>query len=98
MLPTVALLALATVALKGAAAAVPHLPDSLIERTRLLAPGLLAALVVTELTGSDGIPRIDAKAAGVAVALLLAWRRAPLALIVIAGAVVAAAARAAGAP
>lgn len=96
MLPTVALLALATMALKGAAAAVPRLPDALVERTRLLAPGLLAALVVTELTGADGIPRFDAKAAGVAAALLLAWRRAPLALIVVAGAAVAAAARAAG--
>ena len=94
MLATVLVLAAATFALKGAAALVPHLPDELVERTGHLAPALLAALVVVEVTGRSGTVVLDAKAAAVAVAVLLAWRRAPLAICIVAGAATAALLRA----
>lgn len=86
----VVLLAVATIALKGAASVLPRVPDGLARRTAGLAPALLAALVVVEVTGADGVPQLDAKTAGVAAALVLAALRAPFAACVIAGAAVAA--------
>jgi hypothetical protein len=89
-------LTLLTVALKGAAAVVPRIPAVLARRTAGLAPALLAGLVVTQLTSKSGWLHADAKLAGVAAATALAALRAPLAICVIAGAVVAAVLRAAG--
>lgn len=94
MLTAVVVLAAATFAFKGAAALVPHLPDELVARTANLAPALLAALVVVEITGDGGTVVLDAKAAAVATAILLAWRKAPLAVCIVAGAAVAALLRA----
>jgi branched-subunit amino acid transport protein len=89
-------LAALTFLFKGAGALVRHVPPPVARRLGGLAPALLAALVVTELTGDEGLPRLDAKAAGVAVAAVLAWRRAPFAVCVVAGAAVAACLRLAG--
>lgn len=86
-------LAACTWAFRGAGSVLPQVPEALARRTTGLAPALLAGLVVTELTGATGVPRLDAKAAGVAAAALLAARRAPLAVCVVAGAGVAAALR-----
>jgi branched-subunit amino acid transport protein len=89
---TLAILALGviTFVFKGAGALLPSIPEPIERRLAGLAPALLAALVVTELTNDHGVPHVDAKLAGVAAALVLAWRRAPFALTVIVGAAVAA--------
>ena len=93
-----AVLALSAVtwAIKGAGPLLwSRVPPALSRRLSGLAPALLAGLVMTEMTGPDGSVDIDAKLAGVAVALLLAWRKAPLWITVSAGAAVAAGLRAA---
>jgi branched-subunit amino acid transport protein len=83
-----------TVLLKGAGALLPELPPAFVARLGGLAPALLAALVYVELAGDHPTPQLGAKAAGVAAAVVLAWRRAPFALCVVAGAAVAAGLRA----
>ena len=83
-----------TIAIKAAGSLAPSIPDGLARRTKGLAPALLAGLIVSDVVGADGVPDIDAKLAGVAVALLLTWRRAPFAVAVIAGAATAALIRA----
>lgn len=87
-------LAMLTMVIKGAGALVGEIPPSIASRLSALAPALLAALVVTEIANDDGVPQIDEKTIGVAVAVVLAWRRAPFAVCVIAAAVVAAGLRA----
>ena len=87
-------LAAVTMMLKGAASLLPRIPDTVAARLVGLAPALLAALVMTELTDPSGLPRLDEKAAGVAAAVVLAWRRAPFAICVAAGAATAALLRA----
>ena len=63
----------------------------------LLAPALLAALVVTETTGGHGrTVAIDARAAGLAAAAVALWLRAPIVLVVIVAAAVTALLRALG--
>ena len=94
MLATVALLAVLTFLLKGAAVLLPELPEPLARRLAGLAPALLAALVYVELAGDAPAPQLGAKAAGVAAAVVLAAARAPFAACVIAGAGVAALLRA----
>ena len=96
MTAAIVVLAVVTFAFKGAGALVRSIPAPVERRLGGLAPALLAALVVTELTGGNGVPRLDAKAAGVAVAVVLAWRRAPFGVCVVAGAAVAAGLRLAG--
>ena len=96
MTAAIVVLALVTFLFKGAGALVRSIPAPVEQRLGGLAPALLAALVVTELTDGNGVPRFDAKAAGVAVAVVLAWRRAPFAVCVLAGAAVAAGLRLAG--
>ena len=91
---TVLILTIATVLMKGAAALVAEIPQGLATRLGGLAPALLAALVVTELTNDAGVPQLDPRVAGVAVAVVLAWRKAPFAVCIIAAAVVAAGLRA----
>lgn len=55
----------------------------------LLAPALLAALIVTETTGGHGARIvIDARAAGLAAAAIALWLRAPLTVVVISAAAV----------
>lgn len=68
---------------------------------RLVAVGavvLLAALVATSALLDDGGPAGVARPVGVAVGGLLAWRRAPFVLVVVAAAAVAAGLRLLGVP
>ena len=90
MTAAVAALAAVTIAIKGAGALLPPLPDRLARRLAGLAPALLAALVYTEVASQAGMPHVDAKLAGVGVATALAALRAPLAVSVVAGAATAA--------
>ena len=90
MTTTVLVLGAITVLIKGAGALLPPPPERLARRLRGLAPALLAALVWVEIAGDDGVPALDAKAAGVAVAVLLFAVRAPFAACVVAGAATAA--------
>ena len=90
MVAAVLALGAITVLLKGAGALLPHPPAHLARRLGGLAPALLAALVWVELAGEDGAPGLDAKTAGVAAALVLFVVRAPFAVCVVGGAVVAA--------
>jgi hypothetical protein len=85
-----------TVLIKGAGSLLPHPPEHLAHRLAGLAPALLAALVWVELTGDDGVPRVDAKTAGVAAAVVLFAVRAPFAVCVVSGAAVAAVIRLVG--
>ena len=70
-------------------------PTAIVERTTGLAPALLAALVMIQLTGRNGILHLDVKVAAVLVAALLSALRVPLLISVIAGAILAALLRAA---
>ena len=85
---TVAFKAAAPVALGGR-----ELPPRIAGPLGLLAPSLLAALVVTQTVGADRALEIDARAVGVAAAAVAVWRRAPLLLVMVAAAVAAALAR-----
>ena len=76
---TIAVLAAATFAIRAAGPIVVggrELPGSVIGVIALVAPALLAALVVTQtLTGDSGDLTIDERAAGVAAAgMVMAWR------------------------
>jgi len=72
----------------------PNLPPAITARTSGLAPALLAALVVIQLTGTNGLLHLDVKVPAVLFAALLAALRAPFIVCVIAGALVAALLRA----
>jgi branched-subunit amino acid transport protein len=89
---TVAGLTLATGAIKAFGPLVfggRELPPLLARVIPLLAPALLAALVVTETTGGHGHTiSVDARAAGLVAAAVALWLRAPLAVVVIAAAAV----------
>jgi branched chain amino acid efflux pump len=96
----VAVVGAATVALKGAGTLVlgsRTLPPRMDGVLALLAPSLLAGLVVTQTVGAAGAVVIDARLAGVAAAALAIALRAPLLVVLAAAAGVAAAARALGA-
>ena len=91
---------LATVALKGAgpvAFAGRPLPRAISVVMPLLAPCLLAALVVGQTVGDGRAVVIDARLAGVAAAGVALALRAPLLAVLAIAAGVAAAARASGA-
>jgi hypothetical protein len=70
-------------------------PTVIVERTTGLAPALLAALVMIQLTGRNGILHLDVKVAAVLIAAILSALRVPLLISVMAGAIVAALLRAA---
>jgi branched-subunit amino acid transport protein len=78
----------ATVALKAAGPLVlggHQLPAGALGATRLLAPALLAALVITQaVAGPDGLV-VDARSLGLAAAVVALLLRAPM-LVVIVGA------------
>ena len=82
----VAVVGVGTIALKGLAPALlgtRQLPERVADLAVLLAPTLLAALVVTQtLGGSDGFD-VDARLVGVGVAGLALALRAPLILVVV---------------
>ncbi len=66
-----------------------------VERCVALIPAaLLPALIVSGTLSVGRHLQIDARAAGIAVAILAAWRRAPLVLVIVIGVVVTAAVRA----
>jgi branched-subunit amino acid transport protein len=79
-----------TVLIKGLGSLLPAPPAHVERRLAGLAPALLAALVWVELAGDDGVPRLDAKTAGVAAGVVLFAVRAPFAVAVVGGAAVAA--------
>jgi hypothetical protein len=91
---------LATFALKGAGTLVlagRPLPRTAAALMPLLAPCLLAALVVGQTVGDGRAVVVDARLAGVAAAAVALVLRAPLLVVLAAAAGVAAAARALGA-
>lgn len=89
---TVAGLAVCTAAIKAFGPVVfggRELHPLLARIIPLLAPALLAALVVTETTGGHGHTiSIDARAGGLAAAAIALWLRAPLTVVVVAAAAV----------
>jgi branched-subunit amino acid transport protein len=96
----VAVVGAATIAIKGAgpvAFAGRPLPRALALVMPLLAPCLLAALVVGQTLGDGRALVVDARLAGVAAAAVALLLRAPLLVVLAAAAGVAAAARAVGA-
>jgi branched-subunit amino acid transport protein len=96
----VAAVGAATVAIKAAGPLVfaeRPLPRPLAELMPLLAPCLLAALVISQTLADDRSVVIDARAAGVAAGAVALLLRAPLLVVLVAAAGVAAAARALGA-
>ena len=87
----------ATVALKSVGPVLlggRPLPEHLDDVVSLLAPAVLAALVVTQLVGGDREIVLDARLVGLAAAVVARLLRAPLLVVVIAAAVATAAVRA----
>lgn len=95
----VALVSAATIVLKGAGPVLlggRTAPAPLLRVLGLLAPALLAALVVTNTFAGDRRLVLDARAAGVAVAIVAVALRAPVLVVVVAAAATAAVLRALG--
>ena len=69
------------------------LPDHLTGVVSLLAPALLAALVVTQVVGGDREIVLDARLFGLAAAVVALLMRAPLLIVVVAAAASAAVVR-----
>ena len=93
----VAAVGLATFALKATGPAFigdRRLPPRLGAAVALLAPALLAALVVTQAVGGDRKIVLDARLVGVAAAAVAIALRAPLVAVVVLAAVAAAVTRA----
>lgn len=89
----------ATIAIKGAGPVLlggRQLPPSLTGVVELLAPALLAALIVVNAFGSGRHLVLDARAAGLAAAGLAIVARAPLLAVVVIAATVAALVRLVG--
>ncbi|MEP7203495.1 MAG: AzlD domain-containing protein [Ilumatobacteraceae bacterium] len=72
------------------------LPAALERCLNLIPAALIAALVVKDTFSIGQHLQIDARAAGVGAAVVAAWRRAPLILVIVIGAGVTAAVRALG--
>lgn len=70
------------------------LPAPLLRCLGLLPAALLPALIVVQTFGSGQQLVLDARAVGVGVAALLAWRRAPFPVVIVAAAAVTALVRA----
>jgi branched-subunit amino acid transport protein len=85
----VALVGAATVALKAAGPVLlggRPLPRRLAAVVELLAPALLAALVVTQTFASGRSLVLDERLVGMAVAAVALWRRAPVLVVIVAAA------------
>jgi hypothetical protein len=92
----VALVGAATVALKSVGPVLlggRPLPDHLTGVVALLAPAVLAALVVTQVVGGDREIVLDARLVGLGAAVVALVLRAPLLAVVVAAAVATAAVR-----
>jgi len=88
-----------TIALKSAGPLLlggRELPLRVMGVLALLAPSLLAALIVTNTLGGDRAIELDARAAGLAAACVALLLRAPLLVVVAVAAAVAAGVRALG--
>ena len=70
-----------------------ELPPRALALVEVLAPAMLAALVVTQAVGGDRAIVIDERLAGVAAAGVAIWLRAPLLLVMVVAAATAAAIR-----
>ena len=95
----VGLCALTTLLAKGvgpAATGSRELPPPAVRVVVLLAPALLAALVVTNALADGDRLHVGADTAGAAVAALLLWRRAHVLVVVVAAAATTAGLRAVG--
>ncbi len=82
----VALVGAGTVAIKATGPVLlggRKLPTRVSSVIGLLAPALLAALVVTQTFASDRHLQIDARLLGVAVAGIALWRKAPVLLVIV---------------
>ena len=93
----VAIVGLGTVALKGVGPLVlggRRVPDRLTGVVSLLAPTLLAALIVTNTFATGTALVIDARVAGMAAAVVAIVLRAPILVVVVVAAVAAAVTRA----
>ena len=71
-----------------------ELPPVITRCIALLPAALLPALIAVQTLTTDDRWVVDARAAGVAAAILAAWRRAPFPLVIVIGAAVAALVRA----
>jgi branched-subunit amino acid transport protein len=88
--------AAATIALKAVGPVVlggKPLPEHLTGMVDLLAPALLAALVVTQMVGGDEEIVLDARLAGLGAAVVAILLRAPILVVVVAAAAATALAR-----
>jgi branched-subunit amino acid transport protein len=95
----VAVVGAATIALKGlgpVALGGRSLPPRVLGVVGLLAPALLAALVVTQVFGGDRELVLDARAAGLGAAAVALALRAPILAVIVAAAVATALVRALG--
>jgi branched-subunit amino acid transport protein len=93
----VAIVGVATIAIKSSGALLVHgreLPERLGSVIALLAPAMLAALVVTNTFGGDHRLVLDPRAAGLAAAAVPLALRAPLLVVVLTAAATAAVVRA----
>jgi branched-subunit amino acid transport protein len=93
----VAIVGLGTVALKGVGPLVlggRRVPDRLTGVVSLLAPTLLAALIVTNTFATGTALVIDARVAGMAAAVVAIVLRAPILVVIVVAAVAAAVTRA----
>ena len=93
----VAIVGLGTVALKGIGPLVlggRRVPDRLTGVVSLLAPTLLAALIVTNTFATGTALVIDARVAGMAAAVVAIVLRAPILVVIVVAAVAAAVTRA----
>lgn len=93
----VALCAVTTLVAKGIgplATGSRDLPEPVVRVVVLLSSALLTALVVTSALADGDRLAVGADTAGVAVAAVLAWRKAPVLLVVLAAAAVTAGLRA----
>jgi branched-subunit amino acid transport protein len=71
-------------------------PPAVARCLALIPAALIAAIVVKDTFSVGHHLQVDARAAGVAAAAVAAWRRAPIAVVVVIGAAVTAAVRALG--
>ena len=97
--PLIGLVALVTFAIKGVGPAVMAdraLPAAVTQVVARLAAALLAALVVVNALADGRQWHVGGDTAGVAVAVVLVWRRVPVLLVVLAAAATAALVRRAG--
>jgi branched-subunit amino acid transport protein len=70
-----------------------RLPPMLDRCLALIPAALIAALIITNTFADGKHLQIDARAAGVGAAVIAAWRRAPIIVVIVTGAVVTAALR-----